>query len=156
MKLKKKRLLSLTLCLSLLVSYSSIYAIDTTPSTGTSTASPSVTTPKTDTGTTASGSPSITTDSVTPKTGDTVLEPAKTKLNVSRLAGSDRYDTSVKVATELEKISKTFFYYAVVASGDVFSDALTAGTLAAEKGVPLLLTSKNMLQIGRASCRERV
>src|SRR3712207_7899889 len=37
----------------------------------------------------------------------TTLFRSKTKLNVSRIAGSDRYDTSVKVATELEKISRS-------------------------------------------------
>src|SRR3712207_5450456 len=149
MKLKKKRLLSLTLCLSLLVSYSSIYALDTTPSTGAST-SPSVTTPKTDTGTTASGSTNVTTpDSITQKNVDVVVGPAKTKLNISRIAGSDRYDTSAKVRTELLKIAEKennlseYIYNTVIASGETFADALTAGTFATEIDAPLLLTRKS-------------
>ena len=64
---------------------------------------------------------------------------------MSRISGKDRYETSVKVSDELQKMSSGLFYHAVVASGDSFPDALTAGTMAAELEIPLLLTKSNKL-----------
>ena len=58
----------------------------------------------------------------------------------SRLAGADRYATSVQIAKKFGKHQWTF-----VASGMDYPDALTGGALAASKDSPLLLTRDNRL-----------
>jgi hypothetical protein len=50
---------------------------------------------------------------------------------IVRLAGADRYATSVAVAEELAEITGADFDRAVVATGDHFPDALAAGPVAA-------------------------
>lgn len=63
-------------------------------------------------------------------------------INVSRVRGNDRYETSVNIS-KLAKDSGT--NTVVLASGENFADSLTAGALAGQVDGVLLLTSKNKL-----------
>lgn len=58
---------------------------------------------------------------------------------VVRIAGNDRYETSVLVARAL--LSQTD--KAVITNGDNFSDALSISSIAAIKGYPILLTARD-------------
>lgn len=60
--------------------------------------------------------------------------------NVQRIAGNDRFETSVRIAEKLGPCSEAF-----IVTGENFPDALSAAPVAAKKGIPLLLTSKNSL-----------
>lgn len=63
---------------------------------------------------------------------------------VERIHGKDRYETSAKVAKEVvDKTGK--LEHAVVASGEVFADALTVGPYAAREGYPILLVREKSL-----------
>ncbi|NMM61466.1 cell surface protein [Clostridium sp. P21] len=59
-------------------------------------------------------------------------------IQTERLAGADRYETSVKIA---EKFGKTEAI--TVATGEDYADALSIGPAAAAMGVPVLLVPKN-------------
>ncbi|WP_045576849.1 cell wall-binding repeat-containing protein, partial [Desulfosporosinus sp. I2] len=61
-------------------------------------------------------------------------------IEVSRIAGSDKYETSVKIAQAMGQ-----FGQAVIASGETFPDALSIAPIAAVKGIPILLTPKDTL-----------
>ena len=71
--------------------------------------------------------------------------------NVERVAGSDRYGTSEMVAKRVAGITGKK-NVGVVASGQVFPDALSAGTFASRDGYPILLVKKESMpdQIVRA------
>lgn len=60
--------------------------------------------------------------------------------DIKRLGGNDRYETSVIVAKELENINGI-----TVTSGYGFADALSIASIAAQKGMPILLTGKDKL-----------
>lgn len=60
--------------------------------------------------------------------------------DIKRLGGNDRYETSVIVAKELGNISGI-----TVTSGYGFADALSIASIAAQKGIPILLTGKDQL-----------
>lgn len=63
---------------------------------------------------------------------------------VERIHGKDRYETSAKVAKEV--VDKTGnLEHAVIASGEVFADALTVGPYAAREGYPILLVREKSL-----------
>lgn len=74
--------------------------------------------------------------------GDTVrTELEGMGLMVTRLSGNNRYETSDAIADELAKLKGvTSFPSAFVASGEDFPDALAASGVAAQAGVPVLLT----------------
>lgn len=59
-----------------------------------------------------------------------------------RLAGADRYETAAKIAQAGWDAS----YYAIIASGENYPDALCSAPLAAKYNAPILLTAKNTLQ----------
>ncbi|PYZ95886.1 hypothetical protein CR205_16030 [Alteribacter lacisalsi] len=61
-------------------------------------------------------------------------------LTVDRIGGENRYETSVLIANELSQADDAF-----VASGRNYPDALAAAPVAANHGVPILLTSENYL-----------
>ncbi|MDP2402011.1 MAG: cell wall-binding repeat-containing protein, partial [Actinomycetota bacterium] len=61
------------------------------------------------------------------------------KLKVSRIAGTDRYDTSAKIAQRVVEL-RGAPSRAVLASGETFADALAASPYAARRGYPVLLT----------------
>lgn len=64
------------------------------------------------------------------------------KLNVERISGKNRYETSVKIAEKLgNKNEKGVF----IVSGENYADALSAAPIAAKEGMPILLTSKESL-----------
>lgn len=60
--------------------------------------------------------------------------------NITRLAGADRYETSVKVAQQLNTANGI-----VIATGNNFPDALSMAPIAALKGMPILLTDTNSI-----------
>lgn len=64
-------------------------------------------------------------------------------IEVSRIAGNDRYETSLKVAQTMGQ-----FTQAVIATGENFPDALSIAPIAAIKGIPILLTPKENLPEG--------
>lgn len=59
-------------------------------------------------------------------------------IQTERLAGADRYETSVKVAEKFGKVGAL-----TVATGEDYADALSIGPAAAAMGVPVLLVPKN-------------
>lgn len=61
-------------------------------------------------------------------------------ITVTRLAGSDRYDTSLKIAQAIGATTQ-----AVLTSGDNFPDVLSVAPIAAIKGMPVLLTPNNSI-----------
>ncbi|SFE44724.1 cell wall-binding repeat-containing protein [Peptostreptococcus sp. D1] len=61
--------------------------------------------------------------------------------NVERISGEDRYGTSDMVARRVVGITGKL-NKAVVASGEVFPDALSISSFAAQKGYPILLVTK--------------
>lgn len=64
-----------------------------------------------------------------------------------RLAGEDRYETSVLIYKKLKEITK-LDGEVILASGEGFTDALSAGSLAAKEVKPILLTRKSALPQG--------
>lgn len=74
-------------------------------------------------------------------------------LAVERVSGGDQYATSVAVARLLSRVGKItgFGRTAIVASGEVFADALVAGPFAAHGSFPVLLTPQNRLHQSVAS-----
>lgn len=91
-------------------------------------------------------------DSLAPVNGRVVVDQApdtlamKIKVDVTRIAGTDRIDTGVE-------ISKSTFpdgqaEAAVIARSDAFADALAGGPLAVAKGGPLLLNPTDALAPG--------
>lgn len=62
--------------------------------------------------------------------------------NIERLAGVGRYDTSKAIVDELNPDRGTSV---VIATGENFPDALSISSIAAIKGYPILLASKNAL-----------
>jgi putative cell wall-binding protein/lipoprotein-anchoring transpeptidase ErfK/SrfK len=61
-------------------------------------------------------------------------------VQVVRLSGSNRYETSVKIAENLGDTDSIF-----VATGSNFPDALSAASIAASKGMPIILVSKDSI-----------
>ena len=59
---------------------------------------------------------------------------------VDRLGGLNRYETSVKIADNLDSSGS-----AVVASGSGYADSLSIAPIAASKGMPILLSEKDFL-----------
>ena len=64
-------------------------------------------------------------------------------INTIRVAGNDRYETSLKVAKLLGKSSTVF-----MVTGENFPDALSVASVAAKEGAPILLTSKDDISNG--------
>lgn len=138
MKLKKKAVVSVAMCLSLILVGQPVYG-----ETNNNPAKPTTDIVSSKTSEDKQGS--IDDKQEAGQDGKVVTDKVINKLNVRRISGKDRYETSVKVSDELQKMSSGLFYHAVVASGDSFPDALTAGTMAAELEIPLLLTKSNKL-----------
>lgn len=68
-------------------------------------------------------------------------------LSVTRLGGADRYETAVSVAEWMvgQNVQDASSRTAIVASGEVFADALVAGPLSARRGIPVLLSGSDEL-----------
>ncbi|MFL0270299.1 cell wall-binding repeat-containing protein [Candidatus Clostridium radicumherbarum] len=60
-------------------------------------------------------------------------------LETERLAGTDRYETCVKIAEKMGQPTEAF-----ITTGEDFPDALSAAPVASVKNVPILLTSKKI------------
>ena len=76
--------------------------------------------------------------------GEQSVDKAKnslSKYNVQTIAGSDRYETSAKIAQEI--IKRTGTTQAIIASGETFADALTVAPLANKNNMPILLVQPN-------------
>lgn len=63
---------------------------------------------------------------------------------IERIAGKNRYETSAALATKLIEVSGNK-NTAIIASGENFADALTAGAFASEKSYPILLVQKSSI-----------
>lgn len=61
-------------------------------------------------------------------------------IGTTRIYGQDRFETSVEVAKNLKNVNGV-----VVTSGEGFADALSIAPIAAQKGMPILLTDKGDL-----------
>ncbi|MCM8709424.1 cell wall-binding repeat-containing protein [Clostridium sp. SYSU_GA19001] len=59
---------------------------------------------------------------------------------VTRIAGADRFGTSIEVAKQIGTSNGV-----VIASGENFPDALSIAPIAAQKQMPILLTTKNLI-----------
>ncbi|VYT64061.1 PII-type proteinase precursor [Finegoldia magna] len=78
--------------------------------------------------------------------GEKSVDKAKnslSKYNLQTIAGADRYETSAKIAQEIIKLTGT--KKAVIASGEVFADALTVAPLANKNNMPILLVQQNKI-----------
>ena len=124
MKIKKKLAVTLTLMMTLSIISTNNYALEN--NTGNETKKEEI----------------IRKDKDDKKLEDT-SDKTKKNLSVTRISGSDRYDTSYKIQEFLTK--DKFSYYAVFASGEGFSDALSAGILAGEFEAPLILVRKDSI-----------
>jgi putative cell wall-binding protein len=65
-------------------------------------------------------------------------------VNVERLAGADRYETAIKIAETVSTAAAPTTV--ILATGENFPDALTAGALAAQEGYPILLNNGSTLR----------
>ena len=65
------------------------------------------------------------------------------KLSVSRIGGVDRYETSKLIGENVRKLSTKGNKDVVVASGELFPDALSISPLALKDELPILLVKKN-------------
>ncbi|MBH0161724.1 cell wall-binding repeat-containing protein [Fictibacillus sp. 26RED30] len=63
---------------------------------------------------------------------------------VKRIGGKDRYEVSTGISNELEKQSGSTDTI-IITRGDLYTDALSGGPLAALEGAPVLLTGTNSL-----------
>ena len=68
----------------------------------------------------------------------------KKNLSVTRISGSDRYDTSVNISEYMKTYMKPYKNI-VVASGEIFPDAISAGILSCHLESPLLLVKRNTI-----------
>ncbi|UOQ43913.1 S8 family serine peptidase [Halobacillus salinarum] len=67
-------------------------------------------------------------------------------LSVTRISGTNRYETSAAIAEELLSMQgKDHFDKAIVSYGEKFPDALSSASYAARNGYPILLTEKDEL-----------
>jgi len=89
---------------------------------------------------------------------DFVLRAIKTVPGMAyptRIAGSDRYETSARVAETVASLDGTAFSRgAFVARGDTYPDALAAGPFAYSQGMPVLLTRPTALPTSVAAAIE--
>lgn len=67
-------------------------------------------------------------------------------INVSRIAGTDRYETSSKIAENLGTCDEVF-----IANGENFADALSAAPIASIKNIPILLSPSDSLNKSSAA-----
>lgn len=62
-------------------------------------------------------------------------------IKVTRISGSDRYETSLEVAKYINNLKQEAF----IVTGEDYPDALSIGSYAANHQIPILLTNKNTL-----------
>jgi cell wall-associated protease len=66
------------------------------------------------------------------------------KYKVIRLAGHDRYETSIRIAEEVRRLTGNF-YEATIVSGINFPDIISISTFSSLKGQPILITEPEKL-----------
>ncbi|MFL0246245.1 cell wall-binding repeat-containing protein [Candidatus Clostridium stratigraminis] len=66
----------------------------------------------------------------------------KMNINTIRVAGNNRYETSIQVAKLIDNPKEIF-----VTVGDNFPDSLSVASVAAKKGCPIILTKKDSISI---------
>jgi len=71
--------------------------------------------------------------------------------NVIRLAGSDRYETSIAIAQKMDELRKAPPEFVFVADGLGYADALSATSVASLKGVPIIFTPNNKTGLNAVS-----
>lgn len=72
---------------------------------------------------------------------DTILSQLNSlNIQMERIGGVDRYDTSVKIAEKFGKVNTL-----TVATGEDYADAISIGSAAGAMGVPVLLVPKNIM-----------
>ena len=125
MKIKKKLAVTLTLMMTLSIISTNNYALEN------------------NTGNEAKKEEIITKDKDDKKLEDT-SDKTKKNLSVTRISGSDRYDTSVKISEYMKTYMKPYKNI-VVASGELFPDAISAGILSCHLESPLLLVKRNTI-----------
>lgn len=87
-------------------------------------------------------------------TGATIVTQASTAMQApARIAGADRWETAARVAAHGYPAGAREVY---VVSGELFSDALSAGAAAAHVGAPLLLTAGRSLPAATRAALERL
>ncbi|MFL0268870.1 cell wall-binding repeat-containing protein [Candidatus Clostridium radicumherbarum] len=64
----------------------------------------------------------------------------KMNINTIRIAGSNRYETSIQVAKFMDNPKEAF-----VTTGDDFPDSLSVASIAAKRGDPIILTKKDSI-----------
>ena len=64
---------------------------------------------------------------------------ADEKLDYTRLSGLDRYETCARISKDKFKNSDI----AIIASGEIYPDALSSGALSIKEKAPLLLVKKD-------------
>jgi putative cell wall-binding protein len=64
-------------------------------------------------------------------------------VNIIRIDGKDRYETSLKIINLIGDTDKVF-----VVTGNDFPDALSVASIAAKMGIPIILTDKNSMTDG--------
>lgn len=90
----------------------------------------------------------------TPATETTTETTEKAEVKkVIRLSGDDRYETAVEVSKE---IHESFAKVAIVAQGEVYSDALGASSLAGKEEAPILLVKKDSIPEATANELKRL
>lgn len=62
------------------------------------------------------------------------------KIKVTRLGGADRYETALQVAAKVGKKDEV-----AIINGNDFRDGMTIASIAAAKGMPIILTEKNYM-----------
>lgn len=77
-------------------------------------------------------------------TGVVSAEVEKNLKNPTRISGKNRFETSLKIATELDEVKDKVF----VSTGYGFADALTGSVLAAKNDAPVLLVQQDALPAG--------
>ena len=63
--------------------------------------------------------------------------------SVNRVAGKDRFDTSIKVLEKIEKLKKVNIGEIVIANGESYPDALSISTYSSTNNIPVLLVSRD-------------
>lgn len=95
--------------------------------------------------------------------GDAAVSPvvaeelANQKVEVTRIKGSNRYETAAAVAKQVEKkLGPSFGNQAFIVSGSDVPDAMVVGPYAAANGKPILLAQKDYIPEGTAAALDKL
>lgn len=71
-------------------------------------------------------------------------ELSREKLNIIRIFGGNRFETSIEIAKQVKKFKSQ--NKAILTNRDSFADALSAGAYSAQNSIPMFYTTKNKLE----------